>query len=239
MAACGRAEQRRRLLPARLVVYFVLGLALFSPAPYLDVMRHLVEGLRGRGLLGEWHVPAKSGPGDVVGVDVDALLVGQALPGGEGDLRLRVPAGVLVDHGHPRDGALLLAEAGVQVVGQEAVPVASGGHVRGDVPGLVGLVGVVGQVRGGIDEDRDTGRGQPLLGSGGVCCGRADGRRHARFSRGEGERGDERGGNGGRADGGLTHEGSCAVPGPDASQWRTKWFRTVRGTGPLESPWAF
>src|SRR3954468_4836240 len=46
VAACGRVEQRKRLLPARLVVYFVLGLALFSPAPYLDVMRHLVEGLR-------------------------------------------------------------------------------------------------------------------------------------------------------------------------------------------------
>jgi hypothetical protein len=38
----------------------VLGLALFSPAPYLEVMRHLVEGLRGRGPLGEWHFPAKS-----------------------------------------------------------------------------------------------------------------------------------------------------------------------------------
>lgn len=60
VAACGRAEQRRRLLPARLVVYFVLGLALFSSAPYLEVMRHLVEGLRGQGLLGEWHIPAKS-----------------------------------------------------------------------------------------------------------------------------------------------------------------------------------
>ncbi|WP_327669583.1 MULTISPECIES: IS4 family transposase [unclassified Streptomyces] len=60
VAACGRSEQRRRLLPARLVVYFVLGLALFSPAPYLNVMRHLVAGLRGLGLLGDWHVPAKS-----------------------------------------------------------------------------------------------------------------------------------------------------------------------------------
>ncbi|MFK0114240.1 IS4 family transposase [Streptomyces sp. NPDC091217] len=60
VAACGRAEQRRRLLPARLMVYFVLGLALFSPAPYLDVMRHLVEGLRGQGLLGDWRIPAKS-----------------------------------------------------------------------------------------------------------------------------------------------------------------------------------
>ncbi|MER6562669.1 transposase domain-containing protein [Streptomyces sp. NPDC001027] len=60
VAACGRVERRKRLLPARLVVYFVLGLALFSPAPYLEVMRHLVEGLRGAGLLGNWHVPAKS-----------------------------------------------------------------------------------------------------------------------------------------------------------------------------------
>lgn len=60
VSACGRSEQRKRLLPARLVVYFVLGLALFSPAPYLEVMRHLVAGLRGSGLLGDWHVPAKS-----------------------------------------------------------------------------------------------------------------------------------------------------------------------------------
>ncbi|MET9040346.1 IS4 family transposase [Streptomyces mirabilis] len=60
VAACGRSEHRRRLLPARLVVYFVLALALSSPAPYLEVMRHLIEGLRGRGLLGEWHIPAKS-----------------------------------------------------------------------------------------------------------------------------------------------------------------------------------
>ncbi|WP_319752121.1 IS4 family transposase [Streptomyces sp. AK02-04a] len=61
VAACGRAERRQRLLPARLVVYFVLvALALFSSAPYLEVMRHLVEGLRGSGLLGNWRVPAKS-----------------------------------------------------------------------------------------------------------------------------------------------------------------------------------
>ncbi|WP_274388909.1 transposase domain-containing protein [Streptomyces cavernae] len=60
VAACGRAEHRRRLLQARLVVYFVLALALFSPAPYLEVMRHLVEGLRGQGPLGDWHIPAKS-----------------------------------------------------------------------------------------------------------------------------------------------------------------------------------
>ncbi|MFI1720303.1 transposase domain-containing protein [Streptomyces sp. NPDC020489] len=60
VAACSRAGQRRLLLPPRLVMYFVLGLARFSPAPYLDVMRHVVEGLRGQGLLGDWHIPAKS-----------------------------------------------------------------------------------------------------------------------------------------------------------------------------------
>ncbi|MGK3945060.1 transposase domain-containing protein [Streptomyces sp. RP5T] len=60
VTTCGRAEHRRRLLPTRLVVYFVLSPALFSPAPYLEVMRHLVEGLRGQGLLGEWRIPAKS-----------------------------------------------------------------------------------------------------------------------------------------------------------------------------------
>ncbi|MEU7238396.1 transposase domain-containing protein, partial [Streptomyces chrestomyceticus] len=60
VAACGRVERRKRLLSARLVVYFVLGLALFSPAPYLEVMRHLVEGLRSLGLLGDWRIPARS-----------------------------------------------------------------------------------------------------------------------------------------------------------------------------------
>src|SRR5215217_9759612 len=60
VAACGRAEQRRRLLPARLVVYFVLALALFWPAPYLEVLRHLTEGLRDLGRWGSWRMPAKS-----------------------------------------------------------------------------------------------------------------------------------------------------------------------------------
>src|SRR6266545_5888888 len=41
----GRAEQRRRLLPARVVVYWVLALALYSHAAYEEVMRCLVEGL--------------------------------------------------------------------------------------------------------------------------------------------------------------------------------------------------
>jgi len=60
----GRAEQRRRLLPARVVVYFVLALALYSHAAYEEVMRCLVEGLgwamrarRGRRSWPYWHVP--------------------------------------------------------------------------------------------------------------------------------------------------------------------------------------
>ncbi|HET7516798.1 MAG TPA: IS4 family transposase [Actinomycetes bacterium] len=60
VAACERTEQRRRLLPARLVVYFVLAMALFSPAPYLEVLQHLIQGLRELGRWGTWRVPAKS-----------------------------------------------------------------------------------------------------------------------------------------------------------------------------------
>ena len=63
----GRAEQRRRLLPARVVVYFVLALALYSHAAYEEVMRCLVEGLgwaqqarRGRRTWPWWHVPGAS-----------------------------------------------------------------------------------------------------------------------------------------------------------------------------------
>ncbi|MGW7261327.1 transposase domain-containing protein [Streptomyces sp. NPDC054834] len=59
--AGGHAVLRgRKHASGRADVLFVLALALFSPAPYLEVMRHLVEGLRGQGLLGDWHVPAKS-----------------------------------------------------------------------------------------------------------------------------------------------------------------------------------
>ena len=45
VAEAGRGEQRQRLLPARVVVYYVLALALFADASYEEVMRQLVEGL--------------------------------------------------------------------------------------------------------------------------------------------------------------------------------------------------
>src|SRR6266699_1535909 len=46
VAECGRAERRRRLLPARMVVYYVLALALFAEIGYVEVLRLLVEALR-------------------------------------------------------------------------------------------------------------------------------------------------------------------------------------------------
>jgi hypothetical protein len=46
LARTGRVEQRSRLLPARLVVYFVLAMCLFSGQGYEEVARLLTEGLR-------------------------------------------------------------------------------------------------------------------------------------------------------------------------------------------------
>ena len=42
----GRLERRRRLLPSRLVVYYVLAMAVYSSAGYRELYRLLVEGLR-------------------------------------------------------------------------------------------------------------------------------------------------------------------------------------------------
>lgn len=54
----GRQEQRSRLLPARVVIYFVLALSLFSRDPYEEVMRKLVQGLAAMRIWGrDWHVP--------------------------------------------------------------------------------------------------------------------------------------------------------------------------------------
>lgn len=59
---CGRQEERRRRLPARLMVYFVMALALFSDSGYREVMHKLVEGLRGlRAWADGWEVPTDAG----------------------------------------------------------------------------------------------------------------------------------------------------------------------------------
>jgi Insertion element 4 transposase N-terminal/Transposase DDE domain len=60
VAESGRGEVRHRLLPARVVVYYVLGLALFSQASYEEVMRELTEGLSWAGGWAQsWNVPTK------------------------------------------------------------------------------------------------------------------------------------------------------------------------------------
>jgi hypothetical protein len=46
VAECGRTEQRVRSLPAVLVVYFVIGLALFSGQGYREVLRKISVHLR-------------------------------------------------------------------------------------------------------------------------------------------------------------------------------------------------
>ena len=58
LTATGRIEQRSRLLPARVVVYFVLALCLFFEDAYEEVMRKLVNGLRFLSIWrDDWHVP--------------------------------------------------------------------------------------------------------------------------------------------------------------------------------------
>ncbi|PND54066.1 IS4 family transposase, partial [Mycobacterium sp. ENV421] len=61
LAETGRTERRRRLLPARVVVYFVLAMTLFFDDAYEEVMRKLVDGLRFlRSWDEDWQVPTSS-----------------------------------------------------------------------------------------------------------------------------------------------------------------------------------
>ena len=60
VAQAGRRERRQRLLPARVVVYYVLAMALFAESSYEEVMRQLVEGLAWEsGWQRSWEVPSK------------------------------------------------------------------------------------------------------------------------------------------------------------------------------------
>lgn len=61
IAESGRKEKRSRLLPAHVVVYYVLALALYFGEAYEEVMRRLVGGLRfSKGWSREWRVPSTS-----------------------------------------------------------------------------------------------------------------------------------------------------------------------------------
>ena len=58
LAETGRVEQRSRLLPARVVVYYVLALCLFFGDAYEEVMRLLAAGLLFTGAWQkDWQVP--------------------------------------------------------------------------------------------------------------------------------------------------------------------------------------
>lgn len=60
VAEAGRTEERHRLLPARVVVYYVMAMALYAEASYEEVMRHLVEGLAWLTHWRQsWQVPSK------------------------------------------------------------------------------------------------------------------------------------------------------------------------------------
>jgi hypothetical protein len=59
VAETGRGEKRNRLLPARVTVYFVLAMCLFSGQAYEEVARLLTEGLAWAGRWrGGWEVPS-------------------------------------------------------------------------------------------------------------------------------------------------------------------------------------
>src|SRR5215213_4122166 len=58
---CGKREKRSRLLPAHVVMYYVLASNLFVGEAYEEVMRQLVNGLRFPGNWREgWEVPSTS-----------------------------------------------------------------------------------------------------------------------------------------------------------------------------------
>ena len=61
IAGVGRTEQRRRALPARVVAYFAVGMALFSDGSYEDVFAQLTDGLSWSSRWREsWVPPSKS-----------------------------------------------------------------------------------------------------------------------------------------------------------------------------------
>lgn len=62
LADTGRTSQRERDLPAHVMAYYVIALALYSPAPYGEVLRSLLEGARWlAGPDAAVHVPGRSG----------------------------------------------------------------------------------------------------------------------------------------------------------------------------------
>ena len=110
VASAGRGEVRSRLLPARVVVYYVLAMCLFSGQGYEEVMRLLVGGLEWLGRWRRaWSVPstaaiakarARLGPGPLRGL-FEAVVRPLAAPQTQGawyrGLRLVAIDGTVLD----------------------------------------------------------------------------------------------------------------------------------------------
>src|SRR6476469_7490080 len=61
IAGAGRTEQRHRSLPARVMAYFSIGMALYSQGSYEDVLAQLTDGLSwASGWQEEYRPPSKS-----------------------------------------------------------------------------------------------------------------------------------------------------------------------------------
>src|SRR5215469_3740449 len=62
VASAGRTEARKNKLPARVMVYFVMAMALFYGDSYEEVMRKLADGLDYMGTWRKgWEVPSPGG----------------------------------------------------------------------------------------------------------------------------------------------------------------------------------
>ncbi len=61
IAAAGRTEKRNRSLPARVMAYFAIGMALYADGSYEDVLAQLTDGLSwSSGWSESWSAPSKS-----------------------------------------------------------------------------------------------------------------------------------------------------------------------------------
>ena len=109
IARTGSLQQRNRLLPSRLMVYYVMALALFSNGSYEEVMRSLLAGMEWlTGRFREWTTPTKAAIykartrlGSEVMVDLFSAVANPfATPGGAGfykDWRLVSVDGTTLD----------------------------------------------------------------------------------------------------------------------------------------------
>jgi hypothetical protein len=125
IAETGRKEKRVRLLPARVMVYYVLALALFFGESYEEVMRRLVSGLSALAFWrGDWKVPTGSAivqarkrlGADPFEVLFEKVAVPCAGPGTKGawfrDLRVMSIDGVVFDLPDTEENAAVFGYSG-------------------------------------------------------------------------------------------------------------------------------